>query len=72
MASAQAPVQMVMPYEIAHRMFIAGDDQTSMQAMMRGEIKVEGDITVLMALQMAGAPSREAEQLQTQIREMTA
>ena len=68
---SQAPVKMVMPYDIAHRMFIAGDDQTSMQAMMRGEIKVEGDITVLMALQMAGAPSAEAEELQARIRGMT-
>jgi hypothetical protein len=68
---SQAPVKMVMPYDIAHRMFIAGDNQTSMQAMMEGKIKVEGDISVLMALQMAGAPSAEGERLQAEIKGMT-
>ena len=35
------------------------------------KIKVEGDITVLMALQMAGAPTPEGERLQAEIKGMT-
>ena len=40
-------------YDVAKALLVDMDVQAAMQAFMRGEIKVEGDITKLMALQTA-------------------
>ena len=61
-----------MPYDVAKAMFISGDQQASMQAFMTGQIQVEGDMAVLMQMQMAGPPSAEAVQLQERVKSMTA
>jgi putative sterol carrier protein len=68
----EAPTKLTVPYDIAHKMFIDQDPQASMQAFMSGQIQVEGDMTKVMAMQAAGPPSEEANQVQARIREMTA
>lgn len=67
-----APTKLTVPYEVAKSVFIAGDQQAAMQAFMSGKIKVEGDMTKLMAMQTAGAPSPEQEAFQAKIKDLTA
>lgn len=67
-----APTKLTVPYEVAKSVFIAGDQQVAMQAFMSGQIKVEGDMTKLMAMQGAGAPSAEQVAFQEKIKALTA
>jgi len=67
-----APTKLTVPYEVAKSVFIAGDQQAAMQAFMSGQIKVEGDMTKLMAMQSAGAPSPEQVAFQEKIKGLTA
>lgn len=69
--AAGAPTKLTVPYDVAKAMFISGDQQASMQAFMAGQIQVEGDMAVLMQMQMAGPRSAEAVQLQERVRSMT-
>jgi hypothetical protein len=48
-----AEVTVTLPYETARAILVNGDQQAAMQAFMSGQIKVEGDISKLMALQTA-------------------
>jgi putative sterol carrier protein len=54
-------------------MFIKGDQQAAMQAFMSGQIKVEGDMSKLMAMQSGGgAPGgADAAALQAKLKEIT-
>jgi putative sterol carrier protein len=53
-------------------MFVEGNQQAAMQAFMSGQIKVEGDMTKLMAMQsQAGDPAQAAE-LQQKLQAITA
>ncbi|MDG2306583.1 MAG: SCP2 sterol-binding domain-containing protein [Candidatus Binatia bacterium] len=70
-ADEAALTRMSMPFDVAKKMFAEGDDQMAMQAMVQGDIKLEGDLSVLMRLQQGGAPTPEAEALQARIREFT-
>jgi hypothetical protein len=70
--AANAPTKLTVPYDVAKAMFISGDQQASMQAFMTGQIQVEGDMAVLMQMQMAGPPSAEAVQLQERVKKITA
>jgi len=67
-----APTKLTVPYDVAKDMFINGNQQAAMQAFMSGKIKVEGDMTKLMAMQ-GGAPAdpAAAEALQKKILEVT-
>jgi putative sterol carrier protein len=67
-----APTKLTVPYEVAKSVFIAGDQQVAMQAFMSGQIKVEGDMTKLMAMQGAAAPSPEQVAFQEKIKALTA
>jgi SCP-2 sterol transfer family protein len=66
-----APTKVTVPYDVAKSLFIDADPQAAMQAFMAGKIKVEGDMTKLMAMQGAGAPSPEAAAFQKRIQELT-
>ena len=66
-----APTTLCVPYEIAKSMFIEGDQNATMQAFRSGVIKVEGDMTKLMAMQAGGPPSAEALKVQELLKEMT-
>jgi hypothetical protein len=67
-----APTKLTVPYDVAKSMFIDGNQQAGMQAFMSGQIKVEGDMTKLMAMQAGGAPTAEQVAFQTKIKDLTA
>ena len=66
-----APTKLTVPYEVAKKTFIEGDQQAGMQAFMQGQIKVEGDMSKLMAMQTQ-TPNPAAAELGKKIAEMTA
>jgi hypothetical protein len=65
-----APTKLTVPYDVAKKMFVAGDQQAAMQAFMSGQIKVEGDMSKLMAMQ--GQSSGGSADLQAKLQEITA
>lgn len=65
-----APTKMTVPYEIAKKVFIEQDQQAGMQAFMQGQVKVEGDMSKLMAMQTQ-TPVPEQQALMKQIAEIT-
>ena len=67
-----AATKLSVTYDIAKSMFIDGNQQAAMQAFMSGQIKVEGDMSKLMAMQSAGAPSPEQAAFQEKIKALTA
>ena len=66
-----APTKLTVPYDVAKKLFIDQDQSAAMQAFMSGQIKVEGDMTKLMAMQGGGAPSPEQEAFAAKIKEIT-
>ena len=66
-----APTKLTVPYEVAKDMFVNGNQQAGMQAFMSGQIKVEGDMSKLMAMQQGGA-NPNAAKLQEEIKAITA
>ena len=67
---ADAPTKLTVPYEVAKKTFIENDQQAGMQAFMQGQIKVEGDMSKLMAMQTA-QPDAAAAELQKKIADIT-
>ncbi len=66
-----APTTLVLPADLAKRIFIEGDQSAGMQGFMTGQLKIEGDMSKLMALQSA-QPSDGQKQLMKQIQAVTA
>ena len=68
-----APTKLTVPYDVAKAVFIEGNQQAAMQAFMGGQIKVEGDMSKLMAMQAGGgAPSAEQQAFQQKLKDLTA
>lgn len=67
-----APTKLTVPFDVAKALFIEGNPQAAMQAFMSGQIKVEGDMSKVMAMQAAGAPSPEQATFQEKIKALTA
>ncbi len=67
-----ADLTITTEYEIARAVFVDQDPTASMQAFMSGRIKVEGDITRLMAMQTALPQTAEAIQVAAEIKAITA
>ena len=57
-------------YATAKAIFIDGNPQAGMQAFMAGKIKVQGDMTKLMAMQ-SGTPDPVAQEVAAKIAEIT-
>ena len=57
-------------YETAKAIFVQQDPQAGMQAFMAGKIKVQGDMTKLMAMQ-SQAPDPAAQQIADRVKEIT-
>ena len=68
---ADAPTTMILPVDLAKRIFIEGDQSAGMQGFMSGQIRIEGDMSKLMALQTA-QPSADQVALMKQIQDVTA
>ena len=65
-----AEVKITVPYSVAKAIFVENNPQAGMQAFMAGQIKVEGDMTKLMAMQ-GGAPDPTAQEITAKIAEIT-
>jgi putative sterol carrier protein len=57
-------------YETAKAIFVDGNPQAGMQAFMAGKIKVQGDMTKLMAMQQ-GSPDPAQLEIAAKIKEIT-
>lgn len=68
--NASAPTKLTMPGDLLRKIFLEGDQAAGMQGFMSGQIKVEGDMSKLMAMQTA-RPSDEQKALIKQILAMT-
>lgn len=68
---SDAPTTMILPSDLAKRIFIDGDQSAGMQGFMSGQIRIEGDMSKLMALQTA-RPSDAQQALMGQIQAITA
>ena len=60
-----------LDYATAKAILVDGNPQAGMQAFMAGKIKVQGDMTKLMAMQQ-GAPDPAAQQLADAIKDIPA
>ncbi len=69
--AADAPTTMTLPADLAKRILIEGDQSAGMQGFMSGQIRIDGDMSKLMALQTA-QPSASQAALLKQIQEITA
>ena len=68
-----APTKATVPYDVARQLFVDGNPQAAMQAFMNGQLRIEGDISKIMAVQGAAmSPSPEQQQLQQKLRDITA
>jgi hypothetical protein len=65
-----ADVTVTLDYETAKAIFVEGNPQAGMQAFMAGKIKVQGDMTKLMAMQ-AGPPDATAQEVAKKIADIT-
>ena len=59
-----------LDYATAKAILVDGNPQAGMQAFMAGKIKVQGDMTKLMAMQQ-GTPDPAAAEIATKIQEIT-
>ncbi len=66
-----APTKVTVPFDIAKAMFVEGNPQAGMQAFMSGQIKVEGDMSKLMAMQQAAEPDPAAAEAAARIQAIT-
>ncbi len=66
-----AELKITLDYSTAKSILIEGNAQAGMQAFMAGKIKVEGDMSKLMALQ-AAPPDATAEAVTKRLQEITA
>lgn len=65
-----AEVTITIDYATAKAIFVDGNPQAGMQAFMSGKIKVQGDMTKLMAMGQA-APDPAAAEVAAKIKEIT-
>jgi len=69
--NAAAGTKLILSAELLRRIFLEGDAGAGMQGFMTGQLKVEGDMSKIMAMQSA-RPSEPMKALFKQILEMTA
>lgn len=65
-----APTKITVPYDLAFKMFVKEDKQAGMQAFMSGKMKIEGDMSKMMAMQSI-QPTASQKLLQEKIKEVT-
>ncbi|HET8706474.1 MAG TPA: SCP2 sterol-binding domain-containing protein [Pseudomonadales bacterium] len=68
--TSTASTKLLLPASLARRLFIEGDQSAGMQGFMSGQIKIEGDMSKLMAMQTV-QPSAKQRELQKQILAIT-
>ena len=65
-----ASTKIIVPYDLAKKMFVDQDQQAGMQAFMSGKMKIEGDMSKMMAMQSI-QPTESQKLLQDKIKEVT-
>ena len=65
-----ATVKIILPIDLAQKMFIDQDKTAGMQAFMSGKMKIEGDMSKMMAMQNI-QPTESQNILTEKIREIT-
>jgi hypothetical protein len=65
------PTKVTLPYIVAKKMFVDGDQAAAMQAFMSGQIRVEGDMSKLMAMQSQGAGGAAGPAVHEKLRAIT-
>ena len=60
-----------LDHDTAKAIFVEGNPQAGMQAFMAGKVKVQGDMTKLMAMQ-SGTPDPVAQEVAQKISDITA
>ena len=68
---ADPELTVTLPFDVAKGIFIEGNPQAGMQAFMAGKIKVQGDMTKLMAMQQQ-APDANAQKMAEALKDITA
>ena len=68
---ADAGTTLIVPKDLAYKLFIEQDQSAAMQGFMSGQIKVEGDMSKMMAMQSV-QPSEKQNALSNSIAEITA
>ena len=66
-----APTHMILPVDLAHRIFVDNDQSAGMQGFMSGQIKIEGDMSRLMVMNTI-QPSAKQNALRDKIKSLTA
>lgn len=66
-----ASTKLTVPFEVAKAMFVFGDASAAMNALARGQVKIEGDMSKVMALQ-AIPPTADQQLLSRKLQEITA
>jgi putative sterol carrier protein len=66
----EADLTVTLDYETAKAILVDGNPQAGMQAFMAGKIKVQGDMTKLMAMQQ-GSPDPAQLEAAARIKEIT-
>lgn len=66
-----ATVTLRTDYATAHSIFLSGDPQAGLQALMAGKVKISGDLAALMAAASSGVGPGNPE-LANALREITA
>jgi putative sterol carrier protein len=67
-----ADVTVTVDYETAKAIFVEGNPQAGMQAFMSGKVKVQGDMTKLMAMGAGAAADPVAAEVAAKIKGITA
>lgn len=65
-------VTVTTDWETARKLFVDQDPASTMQAFMSGRVKVEGDITRIIALQMSVPQDADTTDVAAEIRAITA
>jgi putative sterol carrier protein len=60
-----------LDYATAKAILVDGNPQAGMQAFMAGKVKVQGDMTKLMAMQQGGAGDESAAKVAKAIQDIT-
>ena len=63
-------LKITLPADLARKMFIERDQTAGMQAFLSGRMKIEGDMSKMMALKNV-KPTESQELLTARVREMT-
>ena len=67
-----ADVTVTTDWETARKLFVDQDPASTMQAFMSGRVKIEGDITRVLALQMSLPQDADTTDVAEEIRAITA